>query len=115
LDCLLSRYTGFNHWKRAQSRMTTRIDRNDLANRIPELFAQVRAGEEVTIWENGEMVARLVPASPVAALSKQPINAAAAFAGRLGGVCREDIPIDLATNDEAYFAEIMAANQPSQQ
>jgi antitoxin (DNA-binding transcriptional repressor) of toxin-antitoxin stability system len=83
--------------------------------RIPELFEQVRAGAEVTIWENGVMIARLMPADPILELALKPdITAAEAFAGRIGGISREGIPTDLATQDEAYCAEIMAAKHQSE-
>jgi antitoxin (DNA-binding transcriptional repressor) of toxin-antitoxin stability system len=96
--------------------MTASIDLSDIAARIPELSQHIQAGEDVTIWANGVMVARLLPTTVNAqtpGLSSQ--NAAEAFAGRVGQISLEESPADLAANDEFYFAEMMADHKPSGQ
>jgi antitoxin (DNA-binding transcriptional repressor) of toxin-antitoxin stability system len=89
--------------------MTVNIDIEELPAQLSKLFQHVREGEEIAILEGGVVIARLVPPSPLAELQHIPSrNAAEAFRGRVGAVKDDDIPIDLARNDEQYFAELMA-------
>lgn len=47
--------------------MSLRIERNEAHSRLAELMTRARNGERVVITENGEAVARLVPATEQAA------------------------------------------------
>jgi prevent-host-death family protein len=42
--------------------MTRQVEQSELKDRIEELLAQVRRGDDVVISDHGEVVAKLVPA-----------------------------------------------------
>jgi antitoxin (DNA-binding transcriptional repressor) of toxin-antitoxin stability system len=89
--------------------MTIHISLGEMPSHFAELVQSIRQGEEVLLLEDGIAFARVVPADPLANLEHLPAhNVAEAFRGKLGLIARDDIPTDLARNDEQYFAELMA-------